>query len=322
MSTTTLKSAKPPKSASKRTRKEATTIPKPAPYAGPPTQHTLNLGDARHLDWIRDESVHLVITSPPYFNLKKYNDHPDQLGDMDDYEAFHDQLDQVWKHSMRMLAPSGRLIVNVGDVCVARRQNKGRHHVFPLHADISVRARKLGFDYLTPILWNKISNANFEAKGNGAGFLGKPYEPNGIIKNDVEYILMFRKHGKYRSPSEAQRSSSRLSKEEQSEWFRPIWTGLTGASTREHPAPYPVELAYRLIRMFSFTEDTVFDPFGGTGSTTIAAMRANRNSICNEIDPEYFALAQKKIEKELGQSQMFTSQPELITRSSETNRPH
>lgn len=191
MSATTLKSAKSPKSAPKRTRKEATTIPKPALYASTPTQHTLNLGDASHLDWIPDESVHLVITSPPYFNLKKYNDHPDQLGDMDDYEAFHDQLDQVWQHSMRMLAPSGRLIINVGDVCVARRQNKGRHHVFPLHADISVRARKLGFDYLTPIFWNKISNANFEAKGNGAGFLGKPSEPNGIIKNGVEYILMF-----------------------------------------------------------------------------------------------------------------------------------
>lgn len=320
VSTTALKTTKKARLSTKKTRKQATAIPEQAPYSGPPTHHTLNLGDARNLDWIPDESVHLVITSPPYFNLKKYNDHPDQLGDMDDYEAFHDQLDEVWRHCMRILCPSGRLIVNVGDVCVARRQNKGRHHVFPLHADISVRARTVGFDYLTPILWNKISNASFEAKGNGAGFLGKPYEPNGIIKNDVEYILMFRKHGKYRSPTDAQRASSRLSKEEQSEWFRPIWTGLTGASTREHPAPYPVDLAYRLIRMFSFTEDTVFDPFGGTGSTTIAAMRANRNSICNELDPEYFDLAHKKVQKEMSQSKIFTAQPKLTTRATEKRK--
>lgn len=314
--TTSTTAAQKPRKPARKTRAEATSIPEQKPYAGPPTEHTLNLGDARELDWIDDGSVHLVVTSPPYFNLKKYNDHPEQLGDMQDYEEFHDELDKVWQHCFRVLAPSGRLIVNVGDVCVARRQNKGRHHVFPLHADISVRARALGFDYLTPILWNKIANARFEAEGNGAGFLGKPYEPNGIIKNDVEYILMFRKHGKYRSPTDEQRASSRLTKEEQSAWFRPIWTDLTGASTREHPAPFPVDLAYRLTRMFSFTGDTVLDPFGGTASTTLAAIRANRNSICNELDPDYFALAEKKVKKEIEQAPMFDSPPSMVIRPS------
>jgi site-specific DNA-methyltransferase (adenine-specific) len=303
-----------------RTRSEATKIPERRPYSGPPTEHTINLGDARNLDWIPDRSVHLVVTSPPYFNLKKYNDHPDQLGDLTDYEAFHDELEKVWRHCFRLLVPGGRLACNVGDVCIARRANNGRHMVLPLHADIAVRARRIGFDYLTPILWNKISNANFEADNPG-GFLGKPFEPNGIVKNDVEYILMLRKHGAYRTPTEEQRASSRLTKEEQSQWFRPIWADVTGTSSHKHPAPYPVEFAYRLVRMFSFTGDTVLDPFLGTGTTTVAAIRADRNSIGNEIDPDYFTLSCNRVRKEIVQRKMFTSNPSLFIRQSAPYTP-
>jgi len=293
---------------------EATKIPDARPYSGPPTEHTLNLGDARKLDWLPDNSLHLVVTSPPYFNLKKYNDHPHQLGDIDEYERFHDELEKAWSHCFRALIPGGRLVCNVGDVCIARRRNNGRHHVLPLHADISVRARRIGFDYLTPILWNKIANARFEADGNGAGFLGKPYEPNAIVKNDVEYILMLRKPGAYRQPTIDQRATSRLTKEEQSEWFQPVWTGLTGASTREHPAPYPIELAYRLIRMFSFTGDTVLDPFNGTGTTTIAAIQADRKSIGNEIDPAYFEQSIVRVKVEIGKQSLFKDQPQLVVK--------
>jgi len=300
----------------KKTRAEATRIPDARKYEGPATEHTLNLGDARNLAWIPDRSVHLVVTSPPYFNLKEYHEHPGQLGDMDDYEAFHDELDKVWQHCYRVLVPGGRLVCNVGDVCVARKTNGGRHLVLPLHADIAVRARRIGFDYLTPILWNKIANAQFEASGNGGGFLGKPYEPNAIVKNDVEYILMLRKHGGYRNPTDEQRATSRLTKEEQSKWFRPIWSDITGASAKDHPAPFPVELAYRLVRMFSFTGDTVLDPFAGTGTTTIAAMQADRSSIANELDPRYFALAEKRIKKEIQQGRMFGSGPSLDLRRS------
>ncbi|MCC5785151.1 MAG: site-specific DNA-methyltransferase [Phycisphaerales bacterium] len=316
----------PKPQATRRTRAEATAIPELRAYDGPATRHTLKLGDARELDWIPDQSVHLVVTSPPYFNLKKYNDHPSQLGDMDEYEAFHDELDKVWTHCFRILAPGGRLVCNVGDVCVARRKNNGRHHVFPLHADISVRCRRIGFDYLTPILWNKIANAAFEAEGNGGGFLGKPYEPNAIIKNDVEYILMLRKPGAYRKPTDDQRATSRLTKEEQAKWFRPVWTDLTGASTRDHPAPYPIELAYRLIRMFSFTGDSVFDPFGGTGTTSIAAIRTDRNSILTEIDPDYFARAARRVKAEASEGVLGRPSPavEVIetkpTRRSPTKR--
>jgi len=272
------------------------------------------------MDWISSESVHLVVTSPPYYNLKKYNDHPDQLGNMDGYDGFHDELDKVWAHAFRILVPGGRLVCVIGDVCIARRRNKGRHMVLPLHADIAVRTRRIGFDYLTPILWHKIANASFEAAGNGGGFLGKPYEPNAIIKSDVEYILMLRKPGAYRKPSEDQRAMSRLSKEEQSEWFQPIWTGVTGASTKHHPAPFPKELAYRLIRMFSFTGDTIVDPFLGTGTSVVAAINANRNSIGLEIDPQYFAQAESRIRSEINQPNMFQATPTLVIRNEPRKR--
>ena len=273
------------------------------------TKHLLHLGDARELDWLPDGSVHLVLTSPPYWTLKKYHDHPGQLGDVADYEEFLGELDKVWSHCYRVLVPGGRLVGVVGDVCISRRRNRGRHMVVPLHADISVRCRRIGFDYLTPILWHKISNASYEVE-NGSSFLGKPYEPNAIIKNDTEYILMLRKPGGYRKPTEEQRQRSKLSKEEHAKWFRAIWTDLPGASTPDHPAPFPVELAYRIIRMFSFVGDTVLDPFLGTASTTIAAMRAARNSVGNELDPTYFALAEKKCRRET--SVLFSAVRELI----------
>ncbi len=293
----------------------AVALPESDTEAGSPvTQHTLRLGDARALDWAPEASIHLVLTSPPYWTLKQYNDHPAQLGAVADYDAFHDELEKVWQHCYRVLVPGGRLVCVVGDVCLARRKNNGRHMVLPLHADIAVRCRRVGFDYLTPILWHKIANASYEVE-NGSSFLGKPYEPNAIIKNDVEYILMFRKAGGYRKPTEEQRRRSKLAKQEHAAWFRALWTDLPGASTREHPAPFPVELAYRLIRMFSFTDDTVLDPFTGTGSSTIAALRAGRHSIGVEIDPAYLRLAEHKILNEIGPPSLLGGGPRLTVQA-------
>ena len=276
------------------------------------TTHVLHHGDARQLDWIPDASVHLVVTSPPYWTLKEYPPNGSQLGAVIEYEQFHDELDKVWKHCNRVLVPGGRVCCVVGDVCLARRRNRGRHMVLPLHADISVRCRRIGFDYLTPILWYKIANASYEVE-NGSSFLGKPYEPNAIVKNDVEYILMLRKPGGYRQPSDDQRRSSRLAKEEHAEWFRSFWADLPGESTREHPAPFPVELAYRLVRMFSFTGDTVLDPFMGLASTLIAAIRCGRNSIGVEIEASFVRKARARLSAEV--SDLFDeSRPTLIVR--------
>ena len=140
----------------------------------------------------------------------------------------------------------------------------------PLHADIQVRSRQLGFDNLTPVLWHKIANGVTEAVGNGAGFYGKPYQPGAVIKNDIEYIIFMRKGGTYRSPEVIQKALSMLTKAEMQAWWRSIWIDIKGASTRSgHPAPFPPELAERLVRMFSFAGDTVLDPFTGTGSTNL-----------------------------------------------------
>lgn len=243
---------------------------------------------------LADESAHLVVTSPPYWTLKQYNQHPHQLGHIEDYEAFLDELDRVWRECFRVLVPGGRLVCVVGDVCLARRKH-GRHFVMPLHADITVRCRKIGFDNLNPILWLKISNAVFEAN-TSSKFLGKPYEPNAIIKNDVEFILMQRKPGGYRQPTDRQRELSKIPKTDFRDWCQQTWT-LTGASTREHPAPFPLELAQRLVRMFSFVEDTVLDPFAGTATTMLAASQSGRHSIGYEVDPAYFDIAARRLDE-------------------------
>ncbi len=259
-----------------------------------PTTHRLIVGDAREIPGVEKDGVHLVLTSPPYWTLKEYRESEGQLGSIVDYEEFLGELGKVWRRCFDLLTPGGRLICVVGDVCLSRRQNNGRHTVIPLHSSIQEQCRRIGFDNLAPIIWYKISNAAYEVE-NGSGFLGKPYEPNAVIKNDIEYILMLRKPGGYRSPSVHTRVLSVISAGNYQKWFQQVWEGLTGASTKQHPAPYPLELAERLIRMFSFVGDTVLDPFMGTGTTNVAASRWGRNSIGIEVDEHYFGIAQSRM---------------------------
>lgn len=263
-----------------------------------PTNHRLVQGDARHLDFLDDESVHLVLTSPPYWTLKEYIGSDGQLGDVADYEEFISELGRVWRQCHRVLVPGGRLIVVVGDVCLSRKLH-GRHAVIPLHASIQESCRCIGFDNLAPIIWHKIANAKYEV-GGGGGFLGKPYEPNGVIKNDIEFILMQRKGGGYRKPSIQSRLLSVIAESDHREWYRQIWT-IGGASTKDHPAPYPLQLAERLVRMFSFVGDTVVDPFVGTGTTMLASAGWGRHSVGVEIEPSYVKFATRRLQRELAQ---------------------
>ncbi len=253
-----------------------------------PTEHWIRNSDARTMDFLAPESVHLIVTSPPYWTLKEYLHSEGQLGDVEDYHRFLGELDKVWRTCFRALVPGGRLVVVVGDVCLSRRKNAGEHTVVPLHASIQEHCREIGFSNLAPIIWYKIANAVYEAEGNGGGFLGKPYEPNAVVKNDIEFILMQRKAGGYRKPFVATRVLSVIPADKHKVWFSQVWSSLTGASTRHHPAPFPLEIAERLVRMFSFVGDTVLDPFTGTGTTNVAAARWGRNSIGVEVDIHYW----------------------------------
>ena len=271
-----------------------------------PTEHLVVLGDGRKMDDVANESVHLVVTSPPYWNIKPYERGEGQLGLIEDYESFLAELDKVWSECLRVLVPGGRLVVVVGDVLLPRRVF-GRHVVFPLHASIQEHCRVLGFDNLAPIIWAKIGNARLEVE-NGSRFLGKPYEPNAIIKNDIEYILFQRKPGGYRQPSLAARLLSVIPEARHREWFQQIWS-VTGASTRDHPAPFPVSMIERLVRMFSFVGDTVLDPMLGSGTTSVASARWGRNSIGYEIEPRYAEMALGRLRSEATQTQLILEPP-------------
>lgn len=256
------------------------------------TAHRILLGDARTMT-VPDETVHLIVTSPPYFDLVEYAPGEAQLGHLHGYEPFLLELEKVWAEAMRVLIPGGRLCIVVGDVCRSRKRF-GKHEVIPLHADIVVQCRRLGFEGLATIFWYKIANASTEVGGPGAA-LGKPYEPNGVVKNDVEFILRLKKAGPYRKPTPLQRAGSLFPPDEYAAVMRQVWADIPGASRRNgHPAPFPAALASRLIRMSSYVEDVVLDPFLGTGSTTAAAIETNRNSIGIEIAEEYWLAAQDR----------------------------
>lgn len=257
------------------------------------TSHRIVLGDARRMQAVKGESVHLVVTSPPYFDLIEYVDGAGQLGHLHDYTQFLDELDKVWRECLRVLIPGGRLCIVVGDVCRARRRY-GKHEVIPLHADILVRCRQMGYEGLATIFWHKIANAATEVGGVGAA-LGKPYEPNGVVKNDVEYILRLRKPGPYRKPTPLQRAGSLLPPEEYDAAMRQIWADIPGAPRRDgHPAPFPVSLAARLIAMSSYVQDVVLDPLVGSGTTTLAAIETHRSSIGFEIEERYWKAAKTR----------------------------
>jgi DNA modification methylase len=260
------------------------------------TSHAVHEADARDMAFIATQSVHLICTSPPYGSLKAYPDHSGQLGNVAAYETFLDEMDAVWAECLRVLVPGGRVACVVGDICIPRRKG-GRHYVLPLSADLQVRARQLGFDNLTPIRWLKVAHIALEAS-RSSRYLGKPNLPNGVVKNDLEHILFFRKSGGYRSPTEQMERRSRIETDDYAKWFAPIWTDISGQLRRDHPAPYPLEVPRRLIRMFSFVGDTVVDPFAGTGTTALAALETGRHSISVEIEPSSIELIEDRLCRE------------------------
>lgn len=255
------------------------------------TIHTLVTGDSRNLSLIPDKSVHLIITSPPYWQLKDYGN-DNQIGFHDSYEGYINNLNMVWSECNRILHDGCRLCINIGDQ-FARSVYYGRYKVIPIRTEIIRFCETLGMDYMGAIIWQKQTTMN--TTGGGAVMGSFPYPRNGILKIDYEFILIFKKQGKAPAPSLEQKKLSEMTKEEWNTYFASHWT-FGGAKQDGHIAVFPEELPHRLIKMFSFAGETVFDPFMGSGTTALAARNLQRNSIGYEINPDFVDYYKQKVD--------------------------
>lgn len=254
------------------------------------TWHKVIIGDSRKMKEIEDSSVHLIVTSPPYWQLKDYG-HKEQIGFDDTYEEYINNLNLVWSECYRVLHPGCRLCINIGDQ-FARAVYYGRYKIIPIRTEIIKFCENIGFDYMGAIIWQKQTTMNTTG---GATIMGSfPYPRNGIIKIDYEFILIFKKPGNPPIVTKEQKELSRLTKQEWDYYFSGHWS-FNGEKQAEHIAMFPEELPKRLIKMFSFVGDTVLDPFLGSGTTILAAKKLQRNSIGYEINKDFLHLIKKKI---------------------------
>ncbi len=254
------------------------------------TRHTIINGDSRKMAELKDQSVHLIVTSPPYWQLKDYGTDA-QIGFNDSYEEYINHLNLVWKECFRVLHDGCRLCINIGDQ-FARSVYYGRYKVIPIHSEIIRFCEATGFDFMGQIIWQKSTTMN--TTGGGAVMGSFPHPRNGIVKLDFEYILLFKKQGNAPKPTAEQKKDSTMTNEEWNTYFNGHWY-FNGAKQDKHLAMFPEELPRRLIKMFSFPNETVLDPFMGSGTTALAAKNLNRNSVGYEINPDFIPIIQEKV---------------------------
>ncbi len=254
------------------------------------THHKIVLGDSRSMESVNDASVDLVITSPPYWQLKDYGSE-DQTGFHDTYEEYVHNLNLVWMESARVLREGCRLCVNIGDQ-FARSVYYGRYKVIPIRTEIIKFCESIGFDYMGGYNLAKVTTTN--TTGGGAVMGSYPYPRNGILKLDYEFILLFKKYGKPPKIEKERKEQSRMTPQEWNEYFSGHWN-FPGEKQGAHLAMFPIELPSRLIKMFSFVGDTVLDPFLGSGTTSLAAANLDRNSIGYEINNDFLPIIREKL---------------------------
>ncbi len=262
--------------------------------------HKIITGDSRNMAQIADKSVHLIITSPPYWQLKDYGTQQ-QIGFDQSYEDYINNLNLVWQECDRVLHPGCRLCINIGDQ-FARSVYYGRYKVIPIRTEIIKFCENLGLDYMGAIIWQKKTTMN--TSGGGIIMGSFPHPRNGILKIDYEFILLFKKLGFAPQATKAQKDASKMSRDEWNEYFSGHWN-FAGAKQDKHIAMFPLELPHRLIKMFSFVDETVLDPFAGSGTTSLAARLLNRNSISYEINPEYIKVIKERLSP--SQADLFES---------------
>ena len=252
--------------------------------------HKIINGDCRNMGNITDNSINLIITSPPYWQLKDYGV-DNQIGFDDDYETYINNLNIVWKECYRVLDNGCRLCINVGDQ-FARSVYYGRYKIIPIHSEIIRFCETIGFDFMGQIIWQKSTSMN--TTGGGAVMGSFPYPRNGIVKLDFEYVLLFKKQGASKKPTPLQKEHSILTNEEWNTYFTGHWN-FSGAKQDKHLAMFPDELPRRLIKMFSFVDETILDPFAGSGTTAKVARELERNSVSYEINPEFIPIIEDKV---------------------------
>lgn len=254
------------------------------------TTHRIVIGDSRWMKEVPDGSIHLVITSPPYWQLKDYGN-GEQIGFNDTYEDYVNNLNMVWNECHRVLHSGCRLCINVGDQ-FARSVYYGRYKVIPIRTEIIKFCESVGFDYMGAIIWQKVTTCNTTG---GATVMGSfPYPRNGIIKLDYEFILIFKRYGNPPKVSKEVKEQSRMTKEEWNQYFTGHWN-FPGEKQGKHLAMFPEELPGRLIKMFSFVGDSVLDPFLGSGTTSLAARNLSRNSVGYEINDDFLPIIEEKL---------------------------
>ncbi len=254
------------------------------------TSHNIIFGDSRKMSKLADKSVQLIITSPPYWQLKDYGS-DDQIGFNNSYEEYINNLNLVWKECNRVLADGCRLCINIGDQ-FARSVYYGRYKVIPIRTEIIRFCESLGMDYMGAIIWQKTTTMN--TSGGGAIMGSFPYPRNGILKMDYEFILIFKKLGNAPKPTAEQKANSIITKEEWNKYFSSHWH-FNGVKQDGHIAMFPEELPKRLIKMFSFAGETVLDPFVGSGTTSLASMHLGRNSIGYELNGDFMPIIRQKL---------------------------
>lgn len=265
------------------------------------------IGDSRKMLEIKDNSVQLVVTSPPYWSIKNYNI-KNQIGYGHILHEYLKDLYKVWKESYRVLEPGRRLVVNIGNQ-FARSIIYGRYKIIPLHAEIIAQCEDIGFDYMGSIIWQKKTTMNTTG---GANVMGSyPYPPNGMIEIDYEHILIFKKPGKSRKIPKEIKEKSKLTKEEWKKYFYGHWY-FGGARQIDHQAMFPDELPQRVIKMFTFVGETVLDPFLGSGTTAKVSLKLNRNAIGYEINEKFLEVIRKKIK--INGIDMFNKKIEIVKR--------
>jgi len=254
------------------------------------TKHNIVIGDSRQMDFLLNDSVQLAITSPPYWQLKDYG-LESQIGYHESYESYINNLNLVWKECYRVLENGCRLCINIGDQ-FARAVYYGRYKVIPIRSEIIKFCESIGFDYMGAIIWQKKTTTNTTG---GASLMGSyPNPRNGILSIDYEFILLFKKLGPPKKVSKGIKAQSNMTKEEWKQYFQGHWS-FRGARQDGHIATFPEELPHRLIKMFAFVGDTVLDPFLGSGTTSLAAKKLNRNSVGYEINSEHKVYIEEKL---------------------------